>query len=226
MSSDQNSITTREPAVSHLTVPPEVPGGANPLARPAILLQLKHETSAHHRRLETEADIWATLSSPARYRRLISRMFGIYFALEPRLQRVQGLATYLPDISRRWKIPMLEADLRVLGVVPQTYSEIPVTPDFPHVAAAFGCLYVLEGSTLGGQLISRQIHAELGLTPEHGCRFFSSYGANVGQMWRMFGQSLESFAAANDARQRDIVDSAVKTFEFFFHWLTGKEHRV
>jgi heme oxygenase len=211
---------------SHLTVPSEVPGAATARTNPSILLELKHETSAHHRRLETEGDIWKTLSSPTRYRRLISRMFGIYLALEPRLQRVQGLATYLPDISRRWKLPLLEADLGVLGVDPQTCLEITVTPDFPHVAAAFGCLYVLEGSTLGGQLISRQIHAELGLTPEHGCRFFSSYGANVGQMWRMFGQSLESFAAANDAQRCDIVDSAVKTFEFFFHWLTGKEPRV
>lgn len=195
-------------------------------ARDSMLVQLKHETSEYHRKLETESGIWAMLSSYTRYRHLISRMFGIYSTLESRLQRVPGLARHLPDVSARWKMPMLEADLAALGVNAKSCLAIRETLDFAHVAAAFGCFYVLEGSTLGGQLISRQVHAQLGLTPEHGCQFFSSYGANIGQMWMRFGQSLEFFAMSNDAHRRDIVVGALNTFEFMSYWLTGKEAPV
>jgi heme oxygenase len=220
-------MATREPfAASNPIIPPEIHGAATPRSNHAILAELKDATSAHHRKLESEGDIWTMLSSPSRYRHLISRMFGIYLPLESRLQSVQGLSTYLPDISRRWKISMLTADLLVLGVDPRSCLEITDTPDFANVAAAFGCLYVLEGSTLGGQFISRQLHAELGLTPENGCRFFSSYGANVGQMWMTFGQALESFAAAHDGCRYEIVESAVATFECFSRGLACKEHPI
>jgi len=220
-------MATREsPAVSNLTVTPGIPIVQSPRSNDSILLELKQQTSAHHRRLETEADIWTALSSPARYRRLISRMFGIYSALESRLRSVQGLPEFLPDLSQRWKIPMLTADVAALGLDPRACEETADAPELAHIAAAFGGLYVLEGSTLGGQLISRQVHAKLGLTPGNGCRFFFSYGENVGQMWKTFGQALESFAAGNDTCRCDVVEGAVQTFACFSRWFSLKEHPV
>ena len=41
---------------------------------------------------------------------------------------------------------------------------------------AFGCLYVMEGATLGGQVIGRHVRQTLGVTPETGGRFHAAYG--------------------------------------------------
>jgi heme oxygenase len=41
-----------------------------------------------------------------------------------------------------------------------------------------GALYVLEGSTLGGQLISRQLNQHLGLTLNTGARFLRLWRTN------------------------------------------------
>jgi heme oxygenase len=88
-----------------------------------------------------------------------------------------------------------------------------------HVADAFGCLYVVEGSTLGGQIISRQVTRNLGLSPDNnGCRFFCCYGENTGTMWRRFGESLETFLTANPDTRPQIVASALSTFECFQGW--------
>lgn len=40
-------------------------------------------------------------------------------------------------------------------------------------------MYVLEGATLGGQIISRSLGGRFGLTPQTGLRFCSSYGAQA-----------------------------------------------
>jgi heme oxygenase len=64
-------------------------------------------------------------------------------------------------------------------------------------------------------MISRQVHAKLGLTPENGCAFFSSYGPRVGQMWKVFGERLESFSSSHPACREQIVQAALATFDYF-----------
>jgi len=182
---------------------------------PSILHHLKQRTAAHHRRLETEANIWPSLSSLDEYRKLIVSMFGIYKTLELRLEAVENLLIFLPDVGDRWKAPTLARDLAALGVFPESTLMCTEVVAMLNVAEAFGCLYVLEGSTLGGQIISRQLRAKLGLTPENGSAFFSSYGPRVGQMWKVFGECLESFCSTHPACHEEIVQGALATFEYF-----------
>jgi Heme oxygenase len=54
-----------------------------------------------------------------------------------------------------------------------------------------GYLYVKQGSTLGGQVLSRRLGNTLGLSPERGLRFFSSFGENTRQNWLYFLRYLE-----------------------------------
>jgi heme oxygenase (biliverdin-IX-beta and delta-forming) len=182
---------------------------------PSILHQLKQQTAAHHLQLETEADIWPSLSCLDEYRKLIITMFGIYKPLESRLQAVEELSIFLPDVGSRWKSQTLTRDLAALGVFPGSTLMCPDIVAILNVAQAFGCLYVLEGSTLGGQIISRQLQAKLALTPENGCAFFSSYGPRVGQMWKVFGERLEMFCSDHPESREQIVQAALATFEYF-----------
>lgn len=210
---------------SKLNVPCRVAvGSLRPHA--SILLELKEATCSHHRKLESESNIWPDLSSPSGYRQLISKMFGIYSALEDELRMEPGIALLLPDLCQRWKTEWLRADLETLGIDVESCSMRTKIPRVNTTAAAFGCLYVLEGSTLGGQLISREVEAKLGFTPKTGCRFFSSYGAELGQMWRTFGQVLETFAATHKASHSQIVDSAIATFNCFIREFEGNRLKV
>ena len=47
-------------------------------------------------------------------------------------------------------------------------------------------LYPLEGSTLGGQVISIRLRDNLGLNATNGGRFFNGYGEQTGQYWAEF----------------------------------------
>jgi heme oxygenase (biliverdin-IX-beta and delta-forming) len=75
----------------------------------------------------------------------------------------------------------------------------------------------MEGATLGGQLISRHLEQALGLKDGNGYAFFSSYGQEVGAMWRGFREMLiqQSSTSADDA----IVRGATDTFHAMHAWL-------
>ncbi len=86
-------------------------------------------------------------------------------------------------------------------------------------AAAFGALYVLEGSTLGGQVIAKHIGRQLGLTAERGCRYYAAHGRETGAMWKAFRLRLAEEATRDEADA--IVISATATFDAMRHWLCG-----
>lgn len=54
----------------------------------------------------------------------------------------------------------------------------------PSEAAFLGALYVVEGSTLGGQYIARHVEAALGLVRGEGDAYFLGHGERTGERWR------------------------------------------
>ncbi len=79
-------------------------------------------------------------------------------------------------------------------------------------------MYVLEGSTLGGQVIARQL-AVAGID---GRSFFASRAERTGPLWKQFTQLLEAAAAAEDADA--IVASAILTFQTLAAWLIQEQN--
>ena len=152
------------------------------------------------------------------YRRRLEQFHGFYRPVEERLQVLGGWGKHGIDLGARSKVLLLEADLRVLGA--EAVENLPVCwelPDLTDVVNGFGCLYVLEGSTLGSQFISRHVHKMLGVTPEGGGRYFHGYGARTGEMWREFGAALTAFAVERDTQDR-IVENAIATFRRLRGW--------
>ncbi len=124
----------------------------------------------------------------------------------------------MPDMLRRIKLPLLSADLRALGVGSDAQEQLPVCRDLPvcdGLAAALGCLYVLEGASLGGQVISRHFNHSLNLNAHNGTAFFTGYGAATGPMWQAFTTRLMA-AGADEAA---LVNSACETFLSLEQWL-------
>ena len=187
-----------------------------------ILDRLKHETHAAHMRLEAIVGLPSRLRSAESYRALLARFYGFYAPLEPRILARNEWARYDFPIAQRAKVPALERDLAALGYTSETLAALPRCVELPALAsfpAALGAMYVLEGATLGGQVISRAVRAELGYAPETGCAFFASYGRELGPMWQAFRAFLASIEAENPASADAIVAGAHATFAAFGAWI-------
>jgi heme oxygenase len=87
----------------------------------------------------------------------------------------------------------------------------------PAPEAVLGSMYVVEGSTLGGAIIAREVENRLGLTAETGCAYFRSYGRDIAAMWKSFGAVL--LEASSPEADDLIVGAAQDTFTVMHHWL-------
>lgn len=96
-------------------------------------------------------------------------------------------------------------------------------PELVTIPQVLGCLYVIEGATLGGQIITRHLQANLGITPETGGAFFAGYGVENGVRWQAFGAMITA-AAAQFGGEDEIVASANRTFETLELWLPPPPH--
>ena len=144
--------------------------------------RLRHDTADAHAALESELDLLHDLARP-RLVRVLQRFAGFHAGWEPAVARLLDE----PDLwEPRRRLPALEADLARLGVAPE--AEVwpaPAWLDGP--AAAWGSLYVMEGSTLGGQVIGRALR-KAGV---EGLLYFDGRGREAGPLWRELRRRLD-----------------------------------
>lgn len=193
-------------------------------AKTLILAQLQQSTAAAHATLERKLDLLNRCTSRAVYRQVLEQFFGFYIPIEAALTQIDAWATIGLDGAKRCKGPLLAADLRSLGASAADLVQLPICANLPElrgVPQALGCLYVLEGATLGGQIIMRHLRTPLALTQTHGCSFFASYGSQVGPMWRAFGAALTVYGRT-PAVADEVVASACATFASCEHWMAGR----
>lgn len=181
-----------------------------------ITKTLKNATKEQHQELEKIVNVLDESASLDSYKNLLLKFYRIYSALEPKLP-VDELIEQRFDYRRRQKLPLLIADLGSLGILEFADRLIPYPeiPDMKNAARAFGAAYVIEGSTLGGQMISRHLREHLGITPDSGSAFFSSYGREVGAMWKEFCDAANAFAVRHPVTGDMIIAAAKETFAAF-----------
>ncbi len=180
------------------------PSASGPLAA------LRHATAAHHARIEALLGLGGPFGR-AHYG-LVLQGFGAFLeAWEPRIAKA------LPDAAGAWfehgrRAGLVRQDLRVLGL-PWPAAGAAVVPAIAGAPQAWGSLYVLEGSALGGQLIAAGLQRRLGIEAHNGGAYFNGCGKATAARWREYRQLAE---AALQGRPRDeaaAVDAAVRTFD-------------
>ncbi len=153
-----------------------------------------------------------SIQSTGDYAAILKMFYGYFHPIEKAIE--QQLHTgLLPDLAERRKSSSLLEDLRRLG---QATENLPLCADLPPItdpAEAFGALYVLEGSTLGGKQIAKML-AKNGAVPEGTTQFFSGYGEQTGSRWKSF---LEAFNRQTDSEA--VTASANKTFYLLKGWM-------
>jgi heme oxygenase (biliverdin-IX-beta and delta-forming) len=180
-----------------------------------ILAELKEQTRKQHENLESIVDVMNKMFTRDDYETLLTKFYRFYSAVEPKVAANDMPANGI-DVAERTKLKWLEHDLISLGAFDRA-KQLPAlsnTPVLDTPAKAFGAMYVMEGATLGGQVITRHLKQHLDLTPETGGAFFNSYGQRVGPMWKAFGAAITSFAETN-GNNGEIVQAAKDTFDSF-----------
>lgn len=186
-----------------------------------ILDRLKQATRERHRLLEAKLPLLDPQLSHDNYRCLVSKFYGYYAPMESLVLTLPWWDELGLNFNERQKMPSLEQDLIVLGYKPETLAQLPRSQHLPEVKSIsqfLGCLYVMEGATLGGQIIAKQLQDNLGITPKTGAAFFNSYGTQTRTHWKAFCTILTDFAEQADSDEI-IIASANKTFETLDGWL-------
>ncbi len=182
-----------------------------------ILQRLRHETRPQHEALEQLLPLGRPHLPLAVYKQVLLRFHGFYRTWEAEAQAHAG-SSLAPVLAARRKLPLLQSDLQALGLDPA--SQPPLDPArLPRFAGSpatlLGSMYVVEGSTLGGQLIARELERSSGFRDGLGYLFFRSYGITVGQQWKAFTALLQS---APPDQADAIVAGARDTFTAFADW--------
>jgi heme oxygenase len=177
--------------------------------------RLRSETADQHRKLEEEISPFWRFQAVDSYQRYLACTYPFYFTVE----KTMGDLDWRPaeiDFESRRKATFLISDLTFLG------AEVPMAPTGPefsihNLQEAIGCLYVLEGATLGGQVITRHLKT-LGIEPSTGGSFFNGYGSRTGEMWKSFQASATSFCRDEDC-VKDAIYGAKRMFDVFSVWM-------
>jgi heme oxygenase len=188
----------------------------------SAIAELRSATWVCHQRLEKRLDVKARFGELGAYRAHLEKMWGFCAGIELRVGPA-AFGSALPDFDKRRKLPLLQRDLMALGADHESVMRLPLCealPECPDPAAAFGCVYVLEGATLGGRTLLPVVQSRLGFTAEQGAAFLASYGEQVSSMWRGFGAALDAWCEAAERRAR-AAETAVATFTALDHWLCG-----
>lgn len=193
-------------------------------AEASISALLKEHTAAQHQQAERhelqqrvargtiDRPTWAamTIQNRALQQALEDALSA---APEPRLARV-----FQPHHRR---LANFDADLAALGVpldqrdpLAETLAECNRIASLARQTpiALLGVLYVLEGSTNGGQFLARPLAKALGLPPGVGTSALNPHGARTRELWQAFRNAIDSLELAPEEVDA-IIAAARETFE-------------
>ncbi|WP_025111481.1 biliverdin-producing heme oxygenase [Pseudomonas sp. H1h] len=191
---------------------------------PPVLQDLRAGTAELHIALEKRLPFFSDQLDADAFHRLMQAYYGFYQPLETALLDSACIPADF-DLAPRLKTPTLQRDLHNMGESTQGLERLPICRKLPVIdsgAACLGVLYVLEGATLGGQILRREIATRLSLDADNGAAFLDVYGAATGRRWRDFIEYLGACPMDVDERAA-VVAAAQTTFSCFERWLESRE---
>lgn len=151
------------------------------------------------------------------YASLLAILYGFHQPLEAALVSHAGWQHSDLRMHERCRAHLLREDLSELGWI--SVADLPLAEppaDLGAPGRLLGCLYVREGSMLGGRVLARKLDYLLG-TCSAGRLFFSGRD-NDPALWRACCTAIEG---NNDkAEVNAMVLAAQETFESFERWIT------
>lgn len=178
---------------------------------------LRTETAGGHKELESLMyvnEIMNNSLSIEQYKKLLTINYIIHQKLENKLANMldANLASEL-DMKSRLKLSALEKDLAYWNIDSLTLPGLDFDLFIPEKnnAEVLGALYVLEGATLGGNMIKRHILANPNFKNEEGgLNYYGVYGDELSAKWKSFISVLND--TVSEADYERCIASANHTF--------------
>jgi heme oxygenase len=171
--------------------------------------RLRRDTAGLHDEAERRLDLPQRLSSRQSYCDYLLCLWRLHAGFETAMAALDWHVTGLHFAARR-RAHLLLDDLRAMDAAP--FPAAPPAIALGDIWHGVGVLYVLEGSTLGGQVILRAATAALGVDAAHGAGFLAGHGRQNGAMWKALTEALDRI---DPAHHDAIVDGASQTFAAF-----------
>jgi heme oxygenase (biliverdin-IX-beta and delta-forming) len=190
-----------------------------------VLGRLRRDTRLAHGRMHQLPALKQLLHSRleiADHVFVLRKFYGFYQPIEERLRNSVAWSEFPFDFEVHSKTAFLRADLAALHIDVNDIAICGALPDTRTSSQALGCLYVLEGATLGGQVIAAKVVASQDFKSGDGVRFFLSYGAR--QVEVSWGEVKRLLATALGGSQTDLdeaVCAATLTFSSLENWMTN-----
>jgi heme oxygenase (biliverdin-IX-beta and delta-forming) len=178
--------------------------------------RLKIHTSANHQKLEKSiVGLIRGIENERDYIYLLGLFYGYLAAVEDLIDKYIP-DTDLPDKKESRKVVHIAEDINALnGFIPDKANTF--LPKVGNRFAAFGALYVIEGSTLGGVHISAMIQKKLPDIP-FAFRFFIGYGVQTLYNWEKFKTCINELTEV-EAEISMVLSAADETFSKFGEWI-------
>ena len=183
---------------------------------PTLLTRLRADTRPYHDAVEQNpfnralATGTVTAADTAQF---LARMYGFVQPYEQQLRAHAARFGPAWQLDRRYRTHLILDDLPRLG-----YSgTLPLCPTLQPLATwpqLLGAMYVFEGSTLGGQVIARQLLK----SNVSANTYFTGRADQTGPLWKVFCVQLTDVVPATD--HTAIILSAVQTFKTLAAWLS------
>lgn len=145
------------------------------------------------------------------YKVLLARSYEFFRGYEQALQEWTHLdIPHLPE--RLARSTLIRRDLEELAV--EVSRRLVAIRAPASEAEVLGAMYVMEGSSLGGQVICRHLSESLQL-PAAALNYYNGYGAQTGKYWQEFKQHLDRAGGDSAAFTQTCVKRAQETFVAF-----------
>jgi heme oxygenase len=193
---------------------------------------LRAATAAVHERLH-RVPVFAALAAGeigrADYVALLRRLYGFHMPMESAIDAALAEAPIAGRLQGWRRTDLLRRDLRELGVDEADIDALPllrgIVPGRGETAAdeALGWLYVVEGSTLGGRMLARQLDSILSINSVAG-RFFLLAGAGKDHIsWHTVCRIIDE-VGGEPVRLDAMIAAACFAFDCFERWFAdGRE---
>ncbi len=174
---------------------------------------LKNQTFTLHKALEKRLAFPETFASKKRYGDVLVLfyVFQRQFALSSQKYQTQVASQFA--LAKRQRLSLIEQDMQQLLVEPVDISQFAAL-HLTSLDEFYGCLYVNEGSTLGGNIIQAEMlkmHGESALNWTH---YLNPYGPDMMPMWQSFRAALVAELAAGHVSTDGVISGAAKSFQF------------
>jgi heme oxygenase (biliverdin-IX-beta and delta-forming) len=190
-----------------------------------LLDTLRSATAMAHRRLERKLPLMNPGLSLSHYRDILAAMWGYHAPLEAQLGAARAWDVLGLDATAHQRTHRLRDDLRALGLMDAAIDRLPRCDHLPSItpaSRALGCLYVIEGSTLGGQVLLRHLTRHLAVDACRGGAFFAGHGEATAARWRQTCAGIAAFGARATASEAQAAEAAVHTFTTLEAWLDDR----